>query len=727
MSKYFDILKSLPTVDKVELLKELYKDISGKGIGGDTELAHINNFEAAVLRALGGAGTIHEETGLHQYMGGGSPPPPPAASQTVTQQATIPAELSPYIKDILAKAQALQEQRMKEGYQPYQGQQIAGFTPEQQQAFQGISGLVGTGAQYYDPAARLAAASARTTTPEMVGQYMSPYMQNVLDIQKREAERAGDVERQRLGARAVGAGGYGGSRQAILEAEQARNLNQQLGDIQARGLAASYEDAQRRIAEQRARELGAGQFFGQLGQAAPQTALTELGALAGVGGQRQQQYQSALDIARGQYEAEKLFPEQQLQQYSSIVRGFPLPASSQTNTSTITPAPSYLQQFAGLGTTALGAYGAFGGFKAKGGKVGDGKGLASIVVKRADGGSVGLFGDRFKEMQRASRPAYTGPTFPLPPEKPEYEAEQPQLVKPTPVPKYTPPTFGRQPEKPALPEVSKEDAVVQAAQETAASNPKAAEKVSNFGDDILGRLSEITKAKKEAVSDREKNLEQSKWLSLADLGFSILAQPGGQTFLEAVGKGGQQSNITGKLAALSDKQKELAASLPDLDRQEIMDTFNISKAKMDQIDKERELALKEKQVSGTLDLEAKKLGITEQHYKDLAAKYGEDTATKLLIAELQARSHIQAASIAAGSRGKMTESNRKAYIDKINLAAKDLDTGTLSLFMTVDDPIVSQYALNAHNLITNKTDQTSRGGPASREELAKTVPIKQIK
>ena len=68
MSKYFDIIKSLPIKDKVELLKDLYRDIAGRGIGGDTELAHINSFEAAVLRALGGAGTLHEETGLTQYM-----------------------------------------------------------------------------------------------------------------------------------------------------------------------------------------------------------------------------------------------------------------------------------------------------------------------------------------------------------------------------------------------------------------------------------------------------------------------------------------------------------------------------------------------------------------------------------------------------------------------------------------------------------------------------------
>ena len=38
-------LDNLSVRDKVEVLKELYKDIAGLGIEGDTQLAHINTFE----------------------------------------------------------------------------------------------------------------------------------------------------------------------------------------------------------------------------------------------------------------------------------------------------------------------------------------------------------------------------------------------------------------------------------------------------------------------------------------------------------------------------------------------------------------------------------------------------------------------------------------------------------------------------------------------------------
>ena len=64
-------LQKLNIKNKIKLFKKLYEEISGKGIRGDTELAHINSEEAQLLKLHGGAGTINEETGLKQYFGGG--------------------------------------------------------------------------------------------------------------------------------------------------------------------------------------------------------------------------------------------------------------------------------------------------------------------------------------------------------------------------------------------------------------------------------------------------------------------------------------------------------------------------------------------------------------------------------------------------------------------------------------------------------------------------------
>jgi hypothetical protein len=92
------------------------------------------------------------------------------------------------------------------------------------------------------------------TQPGAAGQYMSPYMQNVVDTQTREAQRQADIASTKRGAQAAGAGAFGGSRMAIENAEAARNLATQKGDIQATGSQAAYNNAQQQFnAEQQAR------------------------------------------------------------------------------------------------------------------------------------------------------------------------------------------------------------------------------------------------------------------------------------------------------------------------------------------------------------------------------------------------------------------------------------------------------------------------------------------
>jgi len=111
--------------------------------------------------------------------------------------------------------------------------------------------------------------------PGAADAYMSPYMQNVVAMQQREAMRASDMLRNQNQAQAVGQGAFGGSRQAIVEAERQRNLGTQLGDIQAAGSQAAYQQAQQQFnAEQAARlqaqqaNQGAGLTVGQQNLAA---------------------------------------------------------------------------------------------------------------------------------------------------------------------------------------------------------------------------------------------------------------------------------------------------------------------------------------------------------------------------------------------------------------------------------------------------------------------------
>ena len=104
----------------------------------------------------------------------------------------------------------------------------------------------------------------RMTAPQQFGvteaqQYMSPFISAALEPQMREAvtsARRAQVA-QDLGATRQGT--YGGSRQLLAAMERERNLGQQLGDIQARGMQTAFESAQQQFERDRAAGMSAQQ------------------------------------------------------------------------------------------------------------------------------------------------------------------------------------------------------------------------------------------------------------------------------------------------------------------------------------------------------------------------------------------------------------------------------------------------------------------------------------
>jgi hypothetical protein len=82
------------------------------------------------------------------------------------------------------------------------------------------------------------------SNPYAVQQFMSPYMQNVVEQQKRSAMQ--DYARQIPGqqAQSIRMGGRGGTRDALIQAENNRNLQNSLQGIQATGSQKAYEGAQ---------------------------------------------------------------------------------------------------------------------------------------------------------------------------------------------------------------------------------------------------------------------------------------------------------------------------------------------------------------------------------------------------------------------------------------------------------------------------------------------------
>jgi hypothetical protein len=107
--------------------------------------------------------------------------------------------------------------------------------------------------------------------------YMSPYQQQVIDIEKRQARLDAAQTAQAIGAKAAGMGAFGGSRQAILEGQAASDLGTRLADIQTRGSQAAYDRALQTAAQQQ--QLQYGEDVAALGR---QSTLGQ--ALAGLAG-----------------------------------------------------------------------------------------------------------------------------------------------------------------------------------------------------------------------------------------------------------------------------------------------------------------------------------------------------------------------------------------------------------------------------------------------------------
>ena len=324
------------------------------------------------------------------FLFGGGKDPAPATVQTVSQTSEFPTEVKPFISDVLEKAQAQQEGRE---FEKFEGPRIAGFTPEQEQAFSGIGGIAQAGlgaypdlassAFYATQAQQAAEEGLRGFDIDQAQRLMDPFQQAVTDIEKREAIRQFEgTTLPQIGAQAVGAGGFGGSRQAILEGEAQRNLQQQLGDIQAKGLRDAYQTAGRQFEAERARQqAGAGQF-GQFAQAFPGQALKELGAVQAVGETKETKDQRALDIALSDFLTEQEFPTRQLQEYQSLIRGFPISPNIFREDVTSVPSPPLSQQLLGLAGTGIQAASLGNLFGAGGGRVG------SLPVRMQSGGQI---------------------------------------------------------------------------------------------------------------------------------------------------------------------------------------------------------------------------------------------------------------------------------------------------------------------------------------------------
>jgi len=229
---------------------------------------------------------------------------------TSTSTYTPPPEVMAAYKDLLAKANPV----AATPYQAYTGGvNGSGFEQNQLTGFQNIANLAGASNPYFSSAASALNAST-TPTYATVGQYMSPYLQNVVDATTANmAEQNGQQQQQVIG-NAIAQGALGGNRVGVAQSELARQQNLANQQTIAGLYNTGYNNALGAAQSQQAAQQAAAQGYASLGQNAMQTNLAQAAAQVGAGTQQQQyNYQ--------QYQNQLSYPFQTLGWLASIVEG----------------------------------------------------------------------------------------------------------------------------------------------------------------------------------------------------------------------------------------------------------------------------------------------------------------------------------------------------------------------------------------------------------------------
>tara|TARA_Y100000114_G_scaffold87682_1_gene81065 strand:+ start:782 stop:1663 length:882 start_codon:yes stop_codon:yes gene_type:complete len=251
--------------------------------------------------------------------------------QTGTESA-LSTYVGPYVTEMLGRGQAVAAQP----YEAYMGPLTAGTSALQDTAFTGLAGLAlptdvsgasamgaftpGTFAASGAPAMTTEGADAPAATG-VVGEFMNPYLQAVLNPQLEEARRQAEISRQAEAGRFTRAGAFGGSRQALADLERDDRLQRNLADITGKGYASAFESARRQFNVEQDRERAAQDAANRYG-------LDLLGAQLGAGRIQRDVEREGIAADKAQFEEERDFPYRQATYMQSLLQGLPLATQS---------------------------------------------------------------------------------------------------------------------------------------------------------------------------------------------------------------------------------------------------------------------------------------------------------------------------------------------------------------------------------------------------------------
>ncbi len=270
-----------------------------------------NAYGPTMNMGIAGAGAGTTDTTLTGGAGGAGAGIGTGVGTLDPSQSTLSANFAPYIYDMLLKGQTAANLP----FQPYTGQRFAFGTKDDEtgQYSAGYSPLESRGLGFLKDLGQYGPDAFKGGLGEIgnITSFMSPYQQGVIDIERRKAQEAGDIAKRNLASKFTttgGAGSFGGSRYAIESGMLERDLQQNLADIQTRGLQAAYD----RATKER-------QYATEQGMKGLEAVLE--------GGQRERAIaQSPLDFGYSQWLESVRRPAEQAKEMQGLLAGLPLQA-----------------------------------------------------------------------------------------------------------------------------------------------------------------------------------------------------------------------------------------------------------------------------------------------------------------------------------------------------------------------------------------------------------------
>ena len=349
------LLKFIPTKLKVKLYRSLHYDIAEKGEYEDCELAHINSYEANLLKSLGGAGKINPKTGLKGYFGGGgSSAPAPAPSPSGGTNINISREAP----EIESRKLALYDKAVEIANVPVDvpafnisgpsNLEQAGFS---QAATTGVGGsTVGAGIGALGQS--LAQIQSSIAQPD-IDAFFNPFQSNVIS----EINRQAAIKENQLSAQAIESGAFGGGREGVAQGELENARLRQVGLAQQAGFdkaLAAAQNQQRFGLEGARQQQVLGASLAKIGEQQQAMQQRDIASQLQAGSAQRQLADRVLGAERQTEIARQYEPFQRVEFLKGIMTNLPTAASQVT--AQTGPGVNPFAQAAGAGISAYQAY-----------------------------------------------------------------------------------------------------------------------------------------------------------------------------------------------------------------------------------------------------------------------------------------------------------------------------------------------------------------------------------